>query len=59
MGAVRRPILQHEVFDCLAAAGVDVADATQTLEDEGVEKFIASWHELQDIVKTALDAGSA
>ena len=38
---------------------VDVADATQTLEDEGVEKFIASWHELQDTVKTALDAGSA
>ncbi len=49
----------HEVFDRLAAAGVDVADATQTLEDEGVEKFIASWHELQDTVKTALDAGSA
>ncbi len=49
----------HEVFDRLAAAGVDVADATQTLEDEGVEKFIASWHELQDTVKTALQAGSA
>ncbi|WP_285138319.1 transaldolase [Microbacterium sp. lyk4-40-TSB-66] len=49
----------HEVFDRLAAAGVDVADATQTLEDEGVEKFIASWHELQDTVKTALEAGSA
>ncbi|KTS92462.1 transaldolase [Microbacterium testaceum] len=49
----------HEVFDRLAAVGVDVADATQTLEDEGVEKFIASWHELQDTVKTALDAGSA
>ncbi len=49
----------HDVFDRLAAAGVDVADATQTLEDEGVEKFIASWHELQDTVKTALEAGSA
>ena len=49
----------HEVFDRLAAAGVDVADATQVLEDEGVEKFIASWHELQDTVKTALQAGSA
>ena len=49
----------HEVFDQLAAAGVDFAAATQALEDEGVEKFIASWHELQQTVATALEAGSA
>mgnify|MGYP003342509885 CR=1 FL=1 len=49
----------HEVFDQLAAAGVDFADVTQVLEDEGVEKFIASWHELQETVATALEAGSA
>ena len=44
----------HEVFDRLAAAGVDFADVTQVLEDEGVEKFIASWHDLQGTVKAAL-----
>jgi transaldolase len=40
----------------LAGVGVDFADVTQVLEDEGVEKFIASWHELQATVKTALEA---
>jgi transaldolase len=45
----------HEVFDRLAAVGVDFADVTQVLEDEGVEKFIASWHDLQGTVKTALE----
>ncbi|HYI32977.1 MAG TPA: transaldolase, partial [Glaciibacter sp.] len=42
-------------FAQLAAVGVDIADVTQVLEDEGVQKFIASWHELQATVKTALD----
>ena len=46
----------HEVFDKLAAAGIDIADVTQVLEDEGVEKFIASWHELQETVANALKA---
>ncbi len=45
----------HEVFDRLAAVGVDFADVTQVLEDEGVSKFIASWHDLQGTVKTALE----
>ena len=44
----------HGVFDRLAAVGVDFDDVTQVLEDEGVEKFIASWHELQDTVTAAL-----
>ncbi|GAA1694278.1 transaldolase [Microbacterium sediminicola] len=44
----------HGVFDALAAVGVDFADVTQVLEDEGVSKFITSWHELQDTVATAL-----
>ncbi len=44
----------HAVFDDLAAAGIDFADVTQVLEDEGVEKFIASWHDLQETVATAL-----
>ncbi|GAB3154567.1 transaldolase [Microbacterium neimengense] len=46
----------HAFFDQLAAVGVDFADVTQTLEDEGVEKFIVSWHELQETVETALKA---
>jgi transaldolase len=46
----------HGVFEALAAVGVDFADVTQVLEDEGVEKFIASWHELQATVSTALQS---
>lgn len=49
----------HEVFDKLAAVGVDVTDVTQVLEDEGVEKFIASWHELQATVADALQAAQS
>jgi len=44
----------HALFDELASVGVDFADATQVLEDEGVDKFIASWHELQGTVAEAL-----
>ena len=47
----------HEVMDALAQVGVDFADVTQQLEDEGVEKFIASWHDLQATVKQALAHG--
>ena len=46
----------HDVFDRLAAVGVDFDDVTQVLEDEGVEKFLASWHELQDTVTAALQS---
>ena len=42
------------VFAALAAAGIALVSVTQLLEDEGVEKFIASWHELQDTVRAAL-----
>ena len=35
-----------QVMADLAAAGIDVADVVQVLEDEGVEKFEASWNEL-------------
>lgn len=45
----------HQVFADLADAGVDFADVTQVLEDEGVDKFIASWHDLQATVETALE----
>ncbi|MFG6401285.1 MULTISPECIES: transaldolase [unclassified Microbacterium] len=49
----------HDVFDRLAAVGIDFDDVTQVLEDEGVEKFVASWQELQGTVAKALEAGSA
>ena len=45
----------HRVFADLAAVGVDFADVTQVLEDEGVSKFIASWHDLQATVERALE----
>jgi transaldolase len=45
----------QEVFDALERVGIDLTDVFQVLEDEGVEKFEASWHELLDTVKGQLD----
>lgn len=44
------------VFAGLSEAGVDFDDVTQVLEDEGVAKFIDSWHELLDTVSKGLEA---
>ncbi|PZU48345.1 MAG: transaldolase [Microbacterium sp.] len=44
----------HRTFDALAAVGIDIADVTQLLEDEGVAKFIASWQDLKQTVAAAL-----
>ncbi|MGN7859270.1 transaldolase [Microbacterium sp. 22303] len=44
------------VFAGLAAVGVDFDDVTQVLEDEGVAKFIDSWHELLGQVREGLEA---
>ena len=49
----------HAVIDGLASVGVDFADVTQVLEDEGVDKFIASWKELQATVDAALKGAQA
>jgi transaldolase len=38
----------HALLDQLAAAGIDYDDVTDTLEREGVEKFSASFEELQE-----------
>ena len=46
----------QEVFDALERVGIDLTDVFTVLEDEGVEKFEASWHELLDTVKGQLDA---
>jgi len=49
----------HAVMDALAGAGVDFDDVTEVLEREGVEKFIASWKELQATVAAALKGAAA
>ncbi|MDT7580126.1 MAG: transaldolase [Pseudonocardiales bacterium] len=46
----------QEVFDALERVGIDLTDVFLTLENEGVDKFEASWHELLDTVKGQLDA---
>ncbi|HWT34067.1 MAG TPA: transaldolase [Microbacterium sp.] len=46
----------HAVFDRLARIGIDFADVTQQLEDEGVDKFIASWQDVKQTVAEALVA---
>jgi transaldolase len=45
----------QEVFDALAAAGIDLDDVFAVLEREGVEKFEKSWTELLDSVREQLD----
>jgi transaldolase len=44
----------EQVMRELADVGVDVADVVQVLEDEGVEKFEASWSELQESTRSEL-----
>ena len=43
----------RQTLDRMGALGVDYDDVVQTLEDEGVEKFAASWRELLDGVEKA------
>ena len=42
-------------LDKLAAVGIDYDDVVRTLEDEGVEKFEASWTDLIDAVQKELE----
>ena len=46
----------RQVMADLTAAGIDLDDVFATLENEGVEKFAASWQELLDGVDTSLKA---
>jgi transaldolase len=46
----------QEVFDAVAAVGIDLVDVFKVLEDEGVEKFEKSWLELLDATQGQLDA---
>jgi transaldolase len=49
----------QQVFDDLAAVGVDLDDVFRVLEADGVAKFQASWQELQNDVAAALARGEA
>ena len=49
----------HAVLAELAALGVSIDDVTQKLEDEGVAKFIVSWHEMLATVTSALEGARA
>jgi transaldolase len=44
----------REVFRQLEALGIHYDDVVKVLEDEGVEKFEASWKELLDTIKTQM-----
>jgi len=46
----------HALLDELAAAGIDYGDVVATLEDEGVEKFCASFDELRQGIRDKLGA---
>jgi transaldolase len=46
------------VFDKLSAVGVDLRDVFIVLENEGVEKFEASWNELLKETQAELDAAA-
>ena len=41
-------------LDALAPLGVDYDDVVRVLEEEGVDKFATSWHELTDLVASRL-----
>lgn len=43
------------ILDSVGHAGVDYQDVVRTLEDEGLQKFVDSWQELLQTVRTALD----
>jgi transaldolase len=48
----------QQLFDKLEAVGVDLRDVFLVLENEGVDKFEASWQELLDATKAELDAAA-
>src|SRR5690606_39416254 len=43
-------------LDAVESVGVSMSDVVETLEDEGVDKFVKSWEELLDRVAQQLAA---
>ena len=48
----------HATLDALRDVGVDYDDVVQTLEDDGIAKFIGSWSELERQVRTQMQSPS-
>ncbi|MGN7798749.1 transaldolase [Leifsonia sp. 22587] len=48
----------NDVLNKLADLGISYDDVTETLEREGVEKFVVSWGELVETVKNALEGAA-
>lgn len=46
-------------MDALREAGIDYDDVIRVLEEEGVEKFVKSWHELLGTVEDQLERASS
>ncbi len=60
-GAVRRTLTDdasdaHLLLERLAAGGVDLADVTRVLEDDGIEKFAKSFEALLGVIRTKRQA---
>jgi transaldolase len=49
----------RQVFQQLESLGIGYDDVTAVLEDQGVQKFEASWNELLDTIKTQMAAAAA
>jgi transaldolase len=49
----------RRVFEQLDALGIPYDDVVRVLEDQGVEKFATSWHELLDSISRELAAGGS
>ena len=48
----------QQTMEALAAAGIDYDDVIDVLSREGVDKFVASWHQLLDTVRDQLGTTS-
>ena len=46
-----------QIFDQLEALGISYDDVVEVLENEGVQKFEASWKELLETIKTEMSKG--
>ena len=60
-GAVRRTLTEdaseaHLLLERLAAGGVDLADVTRALEDDGIEKFAKSFEALLGVIRSKRQA---
>jgi transaldolase len=45
----------RKVFEDLEALGISYADVVRVLEEEGVQKFADSWHEMLTTISAQLD----